>query len=277
MTDRLFAALLRYWRGRQGHSQLDLALLADVSARHISWLESGRAKPSQAMVLRLASALGLALRDQNQALQAAGFAARFAEPGLDAISPAVDWALARMLQQQEPYPLTLLSADYRILRSNGAANRIFQRLVADPAHLAQLTHPTHAAAPLDMFSLLFDPALARPFVVDWPGLARRMLARLHRDTLGSQGDPRLVALLDKAMAYPGVQAAWRQPDFAQPVASTLEVWLQRDDLRLGFMSTLTAFSAPGVVTLEELRIESYFPLDQQTSAACQRLAMAVEG
>lgn len=263
MTDRLFAALLRYWRGRLGHSQLDLALLADVSARHISWLESGRARPSQAMVLRLVSAMGLPLRDQNEALQTAGFAPRFAEPALDAISPAVDWALARMLQQQEPYPLTLLSADYRILRSNAAAARIFQQMVLQPARLAD---------PLDMFSLLFDPRLARSFVLDWPALARHMLARLHRETLHSGGDARLAALLARALAYPGVPAQWRYPDFALPAASTLDVRLQRGDLQLGFMTTLTAFSAPGVVTLAELRIESYFPLDMATQLACEGLA-----
>jgi transcriptional regulator with XRE-family HTH domain len=264
MTARLFPALLKYWRGRQGQSQLDLALLADVSARHISFLESGRAKPSDEMVLRLMAALDVPLRDQNEVLRAAGFEPRFAEPELEAISPAIDWAIERMLLQQEPYPLTLLSGDYRILRSNRAAQRLFSHFVADPARLA---------GPLDMFSLLFDPALARPFVVDWPGLAARMLARLHREVLHSRGDMRLSALLDRALQYADVRAEWRQPSFAAPVESTLKVWLRRGDLQIGFMTTLTAFSAPGVITLEELRIESYFPLDEQTRQTCERLAL----
>lgn len=263
MAARLFPALLRYWRAQRGHSQLDLALLADVSARHISCLESGRARPSDEMVLRLMGALGVPLRDQNEALRAAGFFPRFPEPELEGISPAVDWAIARMLRQQEPYPLTLLAADYQIIRSNRAAERVFRHFVAEPALMV---------APLDMFSLLFDPALARPFVVDWPGLASRMLARLHREALQSHGDARLRARLDQALRFPGVKAEWRQPSFAMPVASTLEVWLQRGGLRTGFMTTLTTFSAPGVVTLEELRIESYFPLDTPTQQACERWA-----
>ncbi|NMM29034.1 MAG: helix-turn-helix transcriptional regulator [Glaciimonas sp.] len=265
MTDRLFPALLKYWRGRHGQSQLDLALSAGVSARHISFLESGRAKPSDAMVLRLMTALDVPLREQNEALRAAGFVARFPEPDLDAISPAIDWAIERMLRQQEPYPLTLLSADYRIIRSNRAASRVFELFVADP---------TRVTGPLDMFSLLFDPGLARSFVVDWELLAGKMLARLHREILHGRGDSRLSSLLDRVLSYPDVNAEWRRPDLSTNIDSTLNVWLQRGDLRVGFMTTITVFSAPRLVTLEELRIESYFPLDEQTRDACERLANA---
>jgi transcriptional regulator with XRE-family HTH domain len=267
MTDRLFPALLRYWRGRQGHSQLDLALLADVSARHLSCLETGRARPSEAMVLRLMAALGAPLRDQNEALRAAGFADRFPEPGLDAISPAIDAAMARMLRQQEPFPLTLLSADYRVLRHNRAAARVFGCFVAEPAHLA-----AGLVSGIDMFTLLFDPALAQPFVEDWPALAGRMLARLHRETLHSGGDARLSGLLDRALRFPQVRDEWRQPDFSAPVHSTLNVWLRRGEMRAGFFTTLTAFSSPGNVTLDELRIESYFSLDDTTLRFCEQLA-----
>jgi MmyB-like transcription regulator ligand binding domain len=123
-----------------------------------------------------------------------------------------------------------------------------------------------------MFTLLFDPALARPFVVDWPALAGRMLARLHRECLRSRGDARLSALLDRTLRFPGVRPEWRQPSFASPVPSTLQVCLSREGLNIGFMTTLTAFSAPGMVTLEETRIESYFPIDEATRAACHAMA-----
>jgi len=255
--------LLKYWRSRHGQSQLDLALAAGVSARHISFLESGRAKPSQEMVLRLMSSLEVPLRDQNEAMLAAGFSALFLEPELDSISPAIDWAVERMLQQQEPYPLTLLSADYRILKSNQAARRVFARFVAAPERLIE---------PLDMYSLLFDPRLAQPFVVDWPRLARHLLARLHRETLQSRGDSRLSALLERTLGFPNVEPAWRHPDLGASVDSALNVWLRRDGVTIGFMTTLTAFSAPRLVTLEELRIESYFPLDEPTRTWCQALA-----
>jgi transcriptional regulator with XRE-family HTH domain len=268
MNDQLFPALLKFWRGRHGLSQLDLALTSGVSARHISFLETGRAKPSVDMVLRLLATLDVPLRHQNEALRAAGFEPRFPEPELGAISPAIDWALERMLQQQEPYPLTLLAADYRIVRRNNAASRLFELFVQEPAM---------AVEPLDMISLLFDPCLARPFVVEWEQLASKMLARLHREMLHSGGDARLASLFDRALRYPGMSAQWRRPDLSTNIDSTLEVWLQRGDLRVGFMTTITVFSAPRLVTLEELRIESYFPLDEATRNTCERLAETSQG
>jgi transcriptional regulator with XRE-family HTH domain len=268
MNDQLFPALLKFWRGRHGLSQLDLALTSGVSARHISFLETGRAKPSVDMVLRLLATLDVPLRHQNEALRAAGFEPRFPEPELGAISPAIDWALERMLQQQEPYPLTLLAADYRIVRRNNAASRLFELFVQEPAM---------AVEPLDMISLLFDPCLARPFVVEWEQLASKMLARLHREMLHSGGDARLASLFDRALRYPGVSAQWRRPDLSTNIDSTLEVWLQHGDLCVGFMTTITVFSAPRLVTLEELRIESYFPLDEATRNTCERLAETSQG
>ncbi len=265
MNDQLFPALLKFWRGRHGQSQLDLALTSGVSARHISFLETGRAKPSVDMVLRLLAALDVPLRHQNEALRAAGFEPRFPEPDLGAISPAIDWALERMLQQQEPYPLTLLAADYRVLRRNNAASQLFELFMHDPAR---------AVEPLDMFSLVLEPCLARPFVLEWEQLASKMLARLHREVLHSGGDSRLTTLFDRALRFPGVGALWRKPDLSTNIDSTLEIWLQRGDMRVGFMTTVTVFSAPRLVTLEELRIESYYPLDEATRNTCERLAEA---
>lgn len=263
MMNRIFPALLKYWRGRSGLSQLDLALAADVSARHVSCLETGRAQPSESMVLRLMATLNVPLRHQNDALIGAGFAAHFPDPALDGLPDAVQSAMDRMLQQQEPFPMTVLAADYRILQHNAAARRVFGQFTADPQLLASQS--------LDMFALILDPTLGKPFVRDWSTVARHMLIRLQREVSRS-GDTRLVSLLDRAMQYPGVDASWRYPDEDAKSYSTLEVWLQRDDLTLGFMTTLTAFSSPGNVLLDELRLESYFPLDDATRVACERLA-----
>lgn len=262
MSDRLFAALLKYWRGRSGLSQLDLALAADVSARHLSCLETGRAKPSQEMVLRLFSALGVPLRCQNEALAAAGFARRFDEPPLTDLPRPVRAAIAQMLRQQEPFPMTVLAADYRIVERNAAAEAVFSRVVADPARLA--------SGPLDMVALIFDPALAREAFTDWPATARRVLGRLQRELLRT-GDARLATLLDRALQYPGVEPGWRHPDESDRVDATLEVRLRRGAIRLGFLTTLTAFTSPGTVSLEELRLESYFPLDEATRSFCESL------
>src|SRR5262245_38451982 len=118
---RLFPALLKYHRGRRGLSQLELALEADVSARHVSFLESGRAQPSPEMILRLLSVLGVPLRGQNEALVAAGFEPQFAEPPAGGLPREVGAAITQMMEQHEPFPLTVLGADGTLLRANRAA------------------------------------------------------------------------------------------------------------------------------------------------------------
>ena len=264
MSGRLFSALLKYWRGRRGLSQLDLALHAGVSARHVSFLESGRAQPGEGMVLRLFGALDVPLRDQNEGLRAAGFERRFAEPELAAIDPRVEEAIARMMRQHEPYPLTVISPDADVLRSNRAANVLFPAFVAEPERLV---------SPLNMFSLVFDPRLMRPFVSNWEAVARQMLARLHRETLHRPGSARHAALCERVLRYPGVPPAWREPDFTLDVEPTFTIRLRRGDVAVGFFTAITVFSSPRQVTLEELRIESCFPLDAETVRYCEAFAV----
>lgn len=265
MTQNLFGALLKHWRRRRGWSQLDLALGADVSARHVSFLESGRAHPSEEMALRLLSALEVPLRDQNGILLAASFPARFAEPGLDAIHPSIDLAITRMLRQQEPFPLTVMTAGYDIIRANAAAATIFSHFTAEPDRLH---------GPPNLFDQVFDPRRARPFIRNWAQLGHHMIARLHREALHREGDARLRALLERALAYPDVPRDWRQPDFSRLDEPTFSLVLERGPLTLRFFTTATAFSAPQQVTLEELLIESYFPLDEATELACEKFRAA---
>ena len=131
----LFPAVLRYWRGRRGWSQLDLALEARVSARHISFLETGRAQPSREMVLRLGETLGLSLRDRNAMLRAADFPHAFEEPAFEGGLPApLANAIDRMAAQHEPYPLAVMTRHYDLLRANGGATRLLRRLIADPTN-----------------------------------------------------------------------------------------------------------------------------------------------
>ena len=260
---RLFPALLRHWRTRRGLSQLDLALAADVSARHVSFLENGRAQPSREMVLRLASTLDVPLREQNSMLLEAGFSAEFTEPSLESgLSPAIDAALGRMLEQQEPFPLVVMDRCYNALRTNGAALSLLSRFVLDPSRMG---------APPNLLRTLFDPQLARPFVVDWERVARALLSRAHREALAHPGDANLAALVRSLFEYPDVPESFRQPDFSSPSEPTLAFRVRRDDLELAFLTTVTVFNAPQNVTLDELRIESYFPLDAATAQACERL------
>jgi transcriptional regulator with XRE-family HTH domain len=260
----IFPALLRHWRMRRGQSQLDLALGADVSARHVSFLETGRARPSREMVLRLGAALDLSLRDQNAMLEAGGFAAEFAEPGFGgAFCAEVEQAITRMLAQQEPFPMLVLSPCYNVLRTNDGARRILSRIILEPA--AQSNPP-------NLFRSLFDPRLARSAVVDWERTARALLGRLHRESLARPQDTELAALLRSLFDYPDVPADFRLPDLSTTSQPTFVLRLRGDGMELSFFTTITVFSAPQNVTLEELRIESYFPMDDATALACSRFA-----
>jgi transcriptional regulator with XRE-family HTH domain len=261
---RVFPALLKYWRGRRGLSQLDLALVADVSSRHVSFLETGRARPSREMVLRMGAALDVPLREQNGLLRAAGFAAEFAEPGLtEGLSRWVTAAIERMLEQHDPYPMVVLDHRYDVIRSNRAALRLIGSMVADPTLLTP---------PINIFRLLFDPRLGRRAVVDWETTARAMLARLHREALARPGNAESSELVQALFEYPGVPEAWRQPDFSLPSEPALTLRLRYGDQELAFLTTVTVFDAPQNITLQELRIESYFPLDDRTRETCERLA-----
>jgi transcriptional regulator with XRE-family HTH domain len=261
--DRLFSALLRDWRSRRGMSQLDLAVAADVSSRHVSFLETGRAEPSREMVLRLAGTLNLPLREQNAMLRAAGFIDEFAEPDVRGDLPgSIAAALDRMFAAHEPFPIVAVDRRYDVLRLNAGGARLLGRFVADPSALA---------SPPNLFLTLFDPRAARRFVVDWERVAHTMIARLHREVLARAGDAELASLLGTLLAFPGVPASWRQPDFSAPADPVLTLHLRRDSLDLAFLTTITSFSAPQNVTLEELRIESYYPLDEATAAACEAL------
>lgn len=259
----LYPALLRYWRARRGWSQLDLAVAADVSSRHVSFLETGRAQPGRETLLRLAATLDVPLRDQDEMLRAAGFDPAFGADAPGALPAAVDRVLDRMIAAHEPFPLTVLNRRYDVLRASDGAQRLVARFVADPAALP---------APLNVYGLLFDPRLARPFVVEWERVAHALVARLHREALARGSDPELSALLRSLFAWPGVPEAWRQPDFSAPSEPFLALRLRRDDDAMAFVTAITAFSAPGNVAVEELRIESYYPLDDATAAACARLA-----
>ncbi len=125
---------------------------------------------------------------------------------------------------------------------------------------------------MNLYGLVFDPQLARPFIQNWSQVGRQMLARLHRETLSRPDDGRLWALLERVLAFPDVPQAWRQPDFAITSEPALPLVLERGTMRLRFFMVVTAFSAVQQITLEELRIESYFPMDDATRRTCEHLA-----
>lgn len=260
----LFRALLKHWRGARGMSQLDLAVAADVSGRHISFLETGRAEPSREMVLRLGATLGLDLRDQNELLAAAGLPEVYPESPLDGeLAPSVERVLSRMLEQQEPYPMVVMNRHYDVIRANRAAADFTLRFVADPTALGETVNAMRG---------VFDPRLMRPFIVDWPRLARDLLSRLQREALGRPQDDGLRTLINEVLRYPDVPEDWREPDLAGDSFPAVTAAVARDGIRLEFLTTMTVFNAPCDVTVQELKLESYFPADPETEALCKRFA-----
>ena len=160
--------------------------------------------------------------------------------------------------------MVIVNRCYDVLKMNDAAQRLTMRLIADPIAVS---------APVNAIRLLFDARLMRPFVLDWERVACALLWRVQRETLARPGDAALAAFMRDLHAYPGVQSDWQKLDFASACEPGLVVRARRDDLELGFMIVTTTFNAPQNVTLDELRIDSYFPLDERTKEACARLAL----
>jgi len=202
---RPLGRLLRQWRERQRMSQLALAVEAEVSARHLSFIETGRAQPSREMLLLLARVLEVPPRARNELLLAAGFAPMYRERALGAPEMAqVRRALDFMLRQQEPYPGLVVDGRWNILLANQGAQRLIG-LFLDPAQAAALGPP-------NAMRLFCHPRGMRPYIVNWEATAAALVQWLHRDLLRSAGDPETVRLLEELLAYPDVPRHWRTVD-----------------------------------------------------------------
>lgn len=256
----LFPPLLKYWRGRKGLSQLDLGLAADVSSRHISFLETGRAKPSKEMILTLAATLDMPLREQNTMLSVAGFEPVFEEPSLSE-SKAIDRVIKHMFKKHEPYPMVVMNSAYDLVSTNQTAQKLLQEFIANPAAIS---------LPINLYDALFNPELVRPFVKDWESFAKKMLARIHREAILNTHDSRLTELVDKLLSYPGIPSEWRVPDLSESSDPFLTLELHKGLYELNFLSIITTFSAPQNVTAQEVLIETFFPSDDQTEQVCQQ-------
>lgn len=256
-------ALLREWRSARHVSQLDLALAADVSSRHLSFVETGRAQPSLKLVTRLADALEIPLRERNVLLVAAGYAPRHRETGLAA--PAMTQArraIEFILHQQEPYPAFVMNRHWDLLVSNQSAKRVFGFILGRPR--------AHA----NIMRFAFDPNGLRPRMVNWEEVAGRLIRRLHGELAATPSDDDARALLKDLLAFPGVPSRWRTRELEDFSAPLLPAVYRVGDVELRFFSTLTTFLAPHDVTLEELRIECSFPADEATDRFCRELASA---
>jgi transcriptional regulator with XRE-family HTH domain len=256
---RSFGRLLRSWRTTRGWSQRALADVAHVSARHLSFLESGRARPSRPMVMQFAVALDLPVQEGNALLHAAGFAPIWMGEGDGAVPPMLVDAIERMMAKHEPYPLYVANRARDVLYANGGTLRLLGAFLGDSL----------ASLPLNVLRLMFDPALGRPFVKEWNRTATHMLALAHRDALRYPQDRQLAARLREVQAFDSFDRACPLSADTPPVFT---VRLAKGSLRLAFFTTSTTFGGPQTPAIEELCIESWFPLDAETEATCVALA-----
>jgi transcriptional regulator with XRE-family HTH domain len=249
-----FASRLAWWRKRRGLSQLQFALAADCSQRHVSFLELGRTKPSRDMVLRLAAALELPLRQVNELLLASGYAPvwRESELGADALAPVRE-ALAYMLNQQEPFPAVVVDRRWNVLQANKGAIAVVEFLVGRPA----------PGAALNLADALVAPDVLRPHLVNWAEVARHFLRTVEADA-AADATAATNELLQRLLGYRGVRelmSAAVPPANATPV---LPMHFRKDGANIRLFTTIATLGTPQDITLQELRIESFFPMDEET-------------
>ncbi len=262
MTDARVGTLLKDWRQRRRLSQMDLALEAGVSARHLSFVETGRSKPSAEMVLHLAEQLEVPLRERNQLLLAAGYAPRYGEldledPELAPVKRAIDLVLAG----QEPYPAAVVDRQWGLVAANAGLS-LFTEGVA----------PHLLAPPANCLRLALHPEGLAPRTINLGEWRVHLLERLQREVTLS-GDPALQTLLDEMEAYPGGPY---EPDPDAPAGDIVVPFriTALDGTPLSFFSTIATFGTAIDVTVAELSIESFFPADTATADYVRNRALS---
>jgi transcriptional regulator with XRE-family HTH domain len=249
-------ALLRKWRAARGRSQLELALDMGVSQRHVSFIESGRSSPSRALLLGLANALNVPLRDRNVLLLAAGFAPMYAEAAWDAAEMrVVHRALERMLKQHEPYPALVMDRHWNVLMTNDAAPNFFGQFIDLE------TFPR----PRNLLRLMFDPKGLRPFVGNWEVVAASLIQRVHGEAVGGVLDDVMRSLVDELLAFPGVSPDWRTPDAAS-TSPVVPISFVKEGHASTWFSMVSTVGTPQAVAAQELRVECMFKTDQAEEA-----------
>ncbi len=245
--------LLREWRRRRNLSQLALASGSAVSTRHLSFIETGRARPSREMVLHLADRLEVPLRERNRLLLAAGYAPVFPERSLadDELAPVRE-ALERFLAAHEPYPAVVVDRGWNLVLANEASYTltagVAPELLEPPANVLRATlHPDGMA----------------PHIVNFAEWSGHLLHRLRRQ-IELTADDDLARLYDEVAAYPDVSL--EPPPLGRAAEIVLPLRLRADDDELSFFSTVTTFGTPVEVTLSELAVEAFYPADRETAA-----------
>jgi len=258
-----FGVLLRRWRDARRWSQLRLASEAGISTRHLSFLETGRARPSREMVQLLAGMLDVPLSERNALLVGAGYAPVYGErslaaPELAHVRQAVDF----MLRQQEPYPALVMDAYHNIVMRNDASRRIFE-LFRGPV-------PDHVT--INGIRTVFNPRGLRPFIVNWDEMAECMMQTLQRE-IAETGSDALIKLRDEVLAYPDVPKRFAALNALGPATPLVNLQLRKGDLSLSFFSAIAFIGRARDITLQNLKIECFFPADEATDQFARRIAV----
>ena len=258
-----FGRLLKDWRRARGRSQLKLALDADVSSRHLSFIENGRSTPSRDMVLRIAEALDVPLRERNRFLNAAGYASVYRQSTIDdeELEPALN-ALRFMLERHEPYPAFVVDRMWNLLLANNASQALLKACGIEPEPVA--------APPPNMMRLVLHPAGLKSRLENWHEVAEALLVRARQEAAAAFGDDPLKALLREMETYPGVRELLSRLDRVPRSAPVIPLVLNLDGQRLSWFTVIATFGTPQDVTLQEIRLETLAPAD----AATERFARA---
>ena len=259
-----FSSLLKHWRSVRRLTQIELASDANVSARHLCFLETGRSQPSREMVQLLGSALDLPLEERNALHVAAGFVPPYGDKGLaaDNLQP-VQQALDFILRQQEPYPGIVVDGHWDVRMRNQGSARLLKPF--------RDSYRMEAGVADNAMHVVFHPKGLRQFIVNWEEFAGQMIQILHRDV--AQGSRAAARLFDEIMAYPGLPAEWRLPRHSQASSPVMIMQLAKGDFRLAFFSTFTTLAMPTDAALQQIKIECFFPADDATAEMARTMAL----
>lgn len=257
-----FGTLFREMRQGKRLSQLEFAMACEVSAKHISFLETGRSKPSKGMVLHLAQMLQTDLAGTNRLLSAAGYSQVYSDRDLNAPGMAmIRDALSHLLQGHLPYPAVVFDHEYYLVMANEAMQAMMARMVQLGARFP--------ARPNFLLSLLDDQGM-KLFVGDWENIACHMLQRVYHEHLAGPYRDRPNRLLEQALAVPGVPSHWKSHVVEHLDYPAIPFTLNLGDQQLRIFSTIATIGTPLDVTAQNLRIEHFFPLDEASRAYWHR-------
>lgn len=258
-----YSKIIKAWRAVRKYSQLTLACDAGISQRHLSFLESGRAKPSREMIINLSEVLDIPLRDRNLILSAAGFAPVYKERTLnDTEMQPVFEALQRSIAHHEPYPAIVIDRNWNLLMANNATHDLI-KLLGNPKDVWSTVDPSGKQ---NIYRLTFHPKGLRPLISNWSVLAPQMLARLQKEVNEDPNNQVLIKLLADIIAMTKEDKSDSKSLINIPLMPILPMEITLNGLKLSLFSMISTFGTAIDVTTSELKIESFFPADAQTEA-----------